>query len=50
MEVDARLEQRHFEIEVDEDVIIALEKRAQLQVVPASKVANDLLRRQLLFR
>lgn len=48
VEVDARLEQRHFEIEVDEDIIIALEKRAQSQDVPASKLANDLLRQQLL--
>jgi len=47
VEVDARLEQRHFEIEVDEDIIIALEKRAQSQDVPASKLANDLLRKQL---
>lgn len=48
VEVHACLEQRHFEIEVDEDVITALEKRAKSQDVPASKLANDLLRKQLL--
>jgi len=48
VEVDARFEQRRFEIEVDEDIITALEKRAQSEDVPASRLANDLLRKQLL--
>jgi hypothetical protein len=48
VEEDARLEQRHFEIEVDEDIIIALEKRAHSEDIPASKLANDLLRKHLL--
>jgi len=48
VEVDARLEQRHFEIEVDKDILTALEKRANSEQVPASKLANDILRKQLL--
>jgi hypothetical protein len=48
VEMDARLERRQFEIEVDADVVAALEKRAHSEDVPASKLANDLLRKSLL--
>ena len=47
VEVDVRLESRHFEIDVDEEVVKALEERALLEHISASKLANDLLRREL---
>ena len=47
VEMDARLEARHFEIEVDEDVVALLRQRALSQHLPASKLANDLLRKEL---
>lgn len=42
-----RLERRHFEIEVDEEVVHALEKRARARKVPTGAMANELLRRDL---
>ena len=48
VEVDVRLQRRRFETEVDEDVVIALENRARAQHVSAGKLANDLLRQELL--
>ncbi|MCX7011507.1 MAG: CopG family antitoxin [Candidatus Sumerlaeota bacterium] len=48
VEVDARLRERRFEIEIDADVVAALRKRANSRHVPASRLANDLLRKQLL--
>lgn len=50
VEVDANLKRRHFEIEVDEDVIRALEKRAGSEHIPAGRLANDLLKRELTHR
>ena len=47
VDLDARIEQRHFEIEVDEEVIGLLRQRARFQNLPASKLANDLLRKEL---
>ena len=47
VEVDVRLDRRHFEIDVDEEVIRALEERAHSEHISASKLANDLLRREL---
>jgi len=47
VEVDVRLDRRHFEIDVDEEIIRELEKRAFLERISASKIANDLLRREL---
>jgi len=47
VESDVRLERRHFEIEVGEDVIEALRKRAASEHVAASELANELLRKQL---
>ena len=47
VEADVRLERRHFEIEVDADVVEALRKRATEEHVAASSLANDLLRREL---
>ncbi len=47
VEVDVRLDKRHFEIEVDEEVVRALEERAISEHISASKLANELLRREL---
>ena len=47
VEVDVRLDKRHFEIDVDEEVVSALEKRALSEHISASKIANDLLKREL---
>ncbi len=47
VKADVRLERRIFEIEVEADVIDALRKRATKEHRPASRLANDLLRREL---
>ena len=47
VEADVRLETRHFEIEVDADVVNALRERARMEHVAASRLANDLLRKEL---
>jgi len=50
VEVDGRLDRRQFEIEVDEKVIKALQKRAYLEHISVSNLANNLLRRELLIQ
>jgi hypothetical protein len=47
VDADVRLERRHFEIEVDADVVDALRRRATAEHVAASSLANNLLRREL---
>ena len=47
VEVDACLFSRHFEIDVDEEVVRALEERAHSKHISASKLANELLRKEL---
>jgi hypothetical protein len=47
VEVDVHLDSRHFEIDVDEEVVRALEERAHLEHISASKLANELLRKEL---
>ena len=47
VELDAELKKRHFEIEIDGDVHKALWKRAEFEHIPASKLANELLRKEL---
>ena len=47
VDVDARMQGRHFEIEIDEDVAALLRDRAASEHVPASKLASDLLREGL---
>lgn len=47
VEADLRLETRHFEIEVDAEVVSALRERARTENVAASRLANDLLRKEL---
>ncbi len=47
VKADVRLEGRHFEIEVDEEIVQALRRRATVEHVAASDLANELLRREL---
>jgi hypothetical protein len=44
---DVDLKRRHFEIELDEDVVHALEKRASSERIPTRKLANELLKKEL---
>jgi len=45
--MNARLEVRRFEIEVDEDIVMQLRQRAVLESLSASSLANKLLRKEL---
>lgn len=47
VEAEVKFVRRHYEIEIEEDVLKALEKLANSQNVPAEKLANDFLKRQL---
>jgi len=47
VEADLYPETRHFEIEVDAEVVSALRGRARMEHVAASRLANDLLRKEL---
>ncbi len=47
VQTDARLEARHFDIEVDADIIALLRDRAAAKDLPASRLANELLRKEL---
>lgn len=47
VEVEARLQVRHYELEVDEDVARLLRERARASGVPVRRLASDLLRRQM---
>jgi len=42
-----KLMRRHYEIELEEDVMEALQHLANVQHIPADKLANDLLKKQL---
>ncbi len=46
--VDAHLEKRHFEVEIDKDLVALLRQRADSEHLSASKLANNLLRKELL--
>jgi len=50
VEADVCLERRHFEVEVDAEVAEALTDRARKEHVPASHLANQLLRKELAVR
>jgi hypothetical protein len=50
VEVEVKLMKRHYEIEIEEDVMKALEEQASCQNIPAEKLANDLLKRQLIIK
>ena len=45
---DAELRRRRYEVEIDEDVIRVLREQAQQRDVSMSRLASDLLRRQLI--
>ncbi len=47
VEVEVKLMRRHYEIEVEEDVMKALEHLASTQHISPAKLANTLLKRQL---
>jgi hypothetical protein len=47
VEAEVKLMRRHYEIEIEEEVMKALEERASSQNIPAEKLANDLLKKQL---
>ena len=42
-----RVERRHLDIEVDDEVLRALERLARSRRKPASRVVNELLRKEL---
>lgn len=46
--VDAHLVKRHFEVEIDKDLVTLLRQRADSEHLSASKLANNLLRKELL--
>ncbi|MCP4398853.1 MAG: hypothetical protein GY801_16335 [bacterium] len=47
VEAEVKLVRRHYEIEIEEDVMAALLQRASSQHVPTDQLANDLLKKQL---
>lgn len=47
VEVHAELRKRHFEVELDKDVMKALRKQAKKLGVSTSRLASDLLRQQI---
>ena len=48
IEVSSELRQRRYEIEIDADVIKKLRSQARRKGIPSTRLANDLLRRQLI--
>ncbi|MEK6303490.1 MAG: CopG family antitoxin [Acidobacteriota bacterium] len=47
VEVTSELRQRHFEVEIDSDVVSKLRARAKRKKVSLGNLASDLLRQQL---
>ena len=47
IELKAELRQRHYEIEIDEDIIKALRKRAQKHGMPVRRLVSEMLRQQM---
>ncbi|NKQ35524.1 MAG: hypothetical protein HF973_07905 [Chloroflexi bacterium] len=45
--VDAQFRKRHIELEIDEDIVTALHKKAKKMGVSTNRLASDLLRQQL---
>jgi hypothetical protein len=45
--VQAEFRRRHYEVEIDKDVLLALRERARRTGVPVSSLASDMLRRQI---
>ena len=48
IEAQTELRERHYEVEVAEDVILILREHAQKRRVSVSDLVNDLLRQQIL--
>jgi 3-methyladenine DNA glycosylase AlkC len=47
VEVDSEFRSRHYEVELEEEVIRKLQARARQKGVTVSRLASDLLREQL---
>jgi len=47
VEVETKFRKRHFEVEVDEDIMRILRKHAQKLGVSVTKITNELLRKQI---
>lgn len=47
VKVKAELRRRHYEVEVEAELMKVLRKRAQAKGVPTKRFINDMLRRQL---
>ena len=47
VEAEVKLMKRHYEVEIEEDVMKALEKQACSRHISIGKLANDLLKQQL---
>jgi CopG antitoxin of type II toxin-antitoxin system len=47
IEVVSELRRRHYEIEIDADVIKTLRRQARRKGIPSSQLANELLRQHL---
>lgn len=45
--VKTEFRKRHYEVEIDKDVLFALRERARRTGVPVSRLASDMLRRQI---
>ena len=47
VDVQAELRKRHYEVEVDEDIIKELRKRSQRLGIPVSQLVSEMLRKQI---
>ena len=47
VDVQAELRKRHYEVEVDEDIIEELHKRSQRLGIPVSQLVSEMLRKQI---
>ena len=47
VEVKSELRRRHYEVEIDAELIKELRKRARKKSVPMKRLVNDMLRRQI---
>lgn len=47
VKVQAEFRRRHYEVEIDKDVLFALREQARRTGVPVSRLASDMLRRQI---
>jgi predicted DNA binding CopG/RHH family protein len=47
VKVKTELRKRHYEVEVDAEIIKELRKRAQQKGIPTKRLVNDMLRRQI---